>query len=218
MEYLKKIIIVLIGTFFIGLGVSFTKLSGLGTDALTALVFSIQYLIDIPFFSYTVCYLLVNGVFFILMLFFEKDKIKLGTILNFGLTGLCCDICIFLIGLLNIESSVLVIRILYSLIGILIMSFGIALYGGAKFGLAPYDVMPILISRVLKKVKYGFARVILDGLVGITAFILGFVILDKSDLIGINTILMFLFLGSILPYVSRFVSKYILKTEENIFE
>ena len=51
MSYLKRIIYVLLGTFCLGLGVAFIKLSGLGQDALSALVFSIHYLIDLPFFS-----------------------------------------------------------------------------------------------------------------------------------------------------------------------
>ena len=57
----------------------------------------------------------------------------------------------YLFGLLNLQSNLLIINLVYSLLGICIMVFGIALYGGANLGLAPYDVMPILINKVFKR-------------------------------------------------------------------
>lgn len=218
MSFLKRIIYVLLGTFCLGLGVAFIKLSGLGQDALSALVFSIHYLIDLPFFSFTVCYLAVNSIFLILTIIFKRDKINIGSILNFALTGVSCDIFMYLLGLLNIESTSIVINLIYSLLGICIMVFGIALYGGANLGLAPYDVMPILINKVFKKISYGTSRIILDVTVAILALILGVIILGRKDIININTVLLFCLVGTILPYFSKFVNKYIIKNDDKTFE
>ena len=218
MSFLKKIIYVLLGTFCLGLGVAFIKLSGLGQDALSALVFSIHYLIDLPFFSFTVCYLLVNSIFLILTIICKRDKINIGSILNFALTGLSCDICMYLIKFINIETNILIINLIYSLAGIAIMVFGIALYGGANYGLAPYDVMPILINKVFKKLNYGKCRIILDITVTTLALIIGVLILRRTDIININTVLMFCLVGSILPFFSKFVNKYIIKNTDKTFE
>lgn len=218
MSYLKRIIYVLLGTFSLGFGVALIKLSGLGQDALSALVFSIHYLIDLPFFSFTVCYLAVNSIFLILTIIFKRDKINIGSILNFALTGVCCDICMYLFGLLNLQSNLLIINLVYSLLGICIMVFGIALYGGANLGLAPYDVMPILINKVFKKISYGTSRIILDVTVTILALIIGVIILRRTDIININTILMLCLVGTILPYFSKFVNKYIIKNDDKTFE
>ena len=98
------------------------------------------------------------------------------------------------------------------------MVFGIALYGGANLGLAPYDVMPILINKVFKKISYGTSRIILDVTVTTLALIIGVIILKRTDIININTILMLCLVGTILPYFSKFVNKYIIKNDDKTFE
>ena len=218
MSQFKKIVIILIGTFIIGLGIAFTTLSKLGLDCLAALVFSIHYLIDIPFFSYSVCYIIINGIFCILVLIFLKDKIKLGSIINFVLTGVCVDICIILLTFIKMETDTFIIRVLYSLIGISLISFGVALYGGVNYGLAPYDALPLLITKLMPKVKYTFARIGIAVILIIISFIIGVLILKRSDIININTLLASILLSIQIPIFSKTINKTILKTGEAVFK
>lgn len=218
MNIFKKIIIVLIGTFIIGLGIAFTKFSNLGLDCLAALVYSFHYWIDIPFFTYGVCYIIINSIFCILVLIFLKGKIKLGSIINFVLTGFCVDICVFLLTLIKLETNIFIIRVLYSLIGISFISFGVALYGGVSFGLAPYDALPMLISKVFPKIKYGVARMIIALVLIFISLIIGVLILRRSDIININTLLASMLLSIQIPIFSKFINNRILKTNDHTFE
>lgn len=49
MRRLKKVMGIIIGTVFVGLGVSLYKLSSLGQDPLSAMVFSIMYIFNNEF-------------------------------------------------------------------------------------------------------------------------------------------------------------------------
>ena len=218
MSIFKKIIIVLIGTFIIGLGIAFTKVSNLGLDCLAALVYSFHYLIDMPFFSYSVCYIIINGIFCILVLCFLKGKIKFGSVLNFVLTGVCVDICVILLSLVKLETNIFVLRALYSIIGISFISFGVALYGGVNYGLAPYDALPMVVTKFFPKLKYSVARILIAIILIVISLIIGVLILKRSDIININTLLASVLLSIEIPIFSKFINKYILKTSENIFK
>lgn len=87
MKYVIKVVGILIGTMLMGLGVAFYKLSSLGQDSLSGMVMSIQYLINNEKINYTICYIAINLIFFILMLCILRDKIHIGTIINLLLTG-----------------------------------------------------------------------------------------------------------------------------------
>lgn len=217
MNIVKKIIVVLIGTFIIGLGIAFTTYSKLGQDCLAALVFSIHYLIDLPFFTYSVCYFIINGIFCILVLIFSKDKIHIGSILNFTLTGICVDLCIYLFSLIKMDTDIFVLRALYSFIGISLISLGIALYGSVNLGLAPYDALPFIINKVFKKIKYSIGRMIVALVCIIVAFVIGVLILNRSDIININTLLASVLLSVEIPIFSKMIHKNIIKTDINIF-
>ena len=82
MTTFKKIIGVFIGTIILGLGVAFFEISSLGFDGLSCLVVSIQQLINT---SYSIAYLLVNLLFFIIMIIFLRKQI--GIIKNNKLTS-----------------------------------------------------------------------------------------------------------------------------------
>ena len=87
MRSFKKISGIIFGTIFLGLGVSLYKLSSLGQDPLSAMVFSIMYLINNEYLGYMFFYLVINLIFFLLMLIFLRKEIHIGTIINLLLTG-----------------------------------------------------------------------------------------------------------------------------------
>lgn len=81
------------------------------------------------------------------------------------------------------DTSYLIFKIVYGLLGLIIASFGIALYGGARVGIAPYDSLPLILKLRFKKISYRFARIIIDLLCTIIALIIGVLILKRSDII-----------------------------------
>lgn len=217
MRSFKKISGIIFGTIFLGLGVSLYKLSSLGQDPLSAMVFSIMYLINNEYLGYMFFNLVINLIFFLLMLIFLRKEIHIGTIINLLLTGFFSDLFLKLFLYLNMDTSYLIFKIVYGLLGLIIASFGIALYGGARVGIAPYDSLPLILKLRFKKISYRFARIIIDLLCTIIALIIGVLILKRSDIINFNTILTFLAMGPIISFFGKIIGKYIYKKEEQPF-
>ena len=217
MRSFKKISGIIFGTIFLGLGVSLYKLSSLGQDPLSAMVFSIMYLINNEYLGYMFFYLVINLIFFLLMLIFLRKEIHIGTIINLLLTGFFSDLFLKLFLYLNMDTSYLIFKIVYGLLGLIIASFGIALYGGARVGIAPYDSLPLILKLRFKKISYRFARIIIDLLCTIIALIIGVLILKRSDIFNFNTILTFLAMGPIISFFGKIIGKYIYKKEEQPF-
>lgn len=217
MKQIKQIIGILLGTICVGLGVALFKLSGFGQDSLSAMIFSLMYLFDIEKIDYSVYYIGVNILFLIGMIFFLRKKIHIGTIINLLLTGVCASLFLKLFDWLNLEQGVWAIRLLYSILGLIIISFGIALYGSANLGIAPYDGLPIILNRFFPKLTYASARIIVDLCCTLVAFIIGVCILQKTDIIHINTILTFIVTGPLISFFSKKINQYIYRFDQEAF-
>ncbi len=214
MTKLKKISGVIIGTILLGFGVSLYKLSSLGQDPLSAMVYAIMYLCKIEHLSYMFWYIIINLIFLIIMFIFLRNKMHIGTIINLILTGVCSDLFYRLFIFLNWYSNSLILKIIYGLLGLIIVSMGIALYGSANLGIAPYDAMPKIIANKFKKIKYKYARIMIDLFCTIIALLIGVIILRRNDIININTILNFIFMGPLIAFFSKIFSKYFYQSQE----
>ena len=217
MRRLKKVMGIIIGTVFVGLGVSLYKLSSLGQDPLSAMVFSIMYIFNNEFLNYTFFYLMINFIFFLVMLIFLRKEVHIGTIINLLLTGFFSDFFLRLFLYFNMNTNNGILKIVYGLLGLIIVSFGIALYGGARMGIAPYDSLPLILKLRFKKLSYRLSRMIIDLLCTIIALVIGVLILKRTDIINFNTILTFLAMGPIISFFSKIIGKYIYKKEEQPF-
>lgn len=219
MTTFKKIIGVFIGTIILGLGVAFFEISSLGFDGLSCLVVAIQKLINT---SYSLAYLLVNLLFLIIMLIFLRKQIGLGSVLNYLLTGVFCDIFMYLFKIIHLtHSELLIINILFGLLGVLFLSLGVAIYANADLGVTPYDSIPLIIVKHFKlfnkTIKYHIARKIVDGTCIVLGVLIGTLYLKQHYIFGINTVLTFIFVGYIVSYSSKLINKYIYKKSNDTF-
>ena len=106
---------------------------------------------------------------------------------------------------------------MYSVLGIITVSFGIALYGSANLGVAPYDAMPMVINKYCPKIAYKYARIICDLSCLVVALIIGVIILRRSDIINVNTVITFITIGPLISFFSKIINKYIYKNETTTF-
>ena len=65
------------------------------------------------------------------MLIFLRKEVHIGTIINLLLTGFFSDFFLRLFLYFNMNTNNGILKIVYGLLGLIIVSFGIALYGGA---------------------------------------------------------------------------------------
>ena len=217
-KILYKILLVTLGTMFIGLGAALQKTSNMGQDPLSAMSFSFVYLVDVKWINYSVCYATINLLFFIFMLFALRKSIHVGTVINFLLTGVFCDLYLELFSILGIEINHIALKLIIGLFGILSVGFGVALYIGTNMGIAPYDAMPIIMTRKIPKLKFKYAKIITDLCCVLVAIIVGIIILHRNDIISVNTILSFLILGPSISLFNKFLSSTLYKNEEKVID
>lgn len=207
----KRLILMLLGVFIMGICVSVLRRVHLGTDPFSAMNYGLEKLLPISFGTLE---LITNGTMFFIVIFFNRKRLGLGTLGNMVLVGYTADFTDFIterclgIG----EITVLSTRIVVMLIAVTIFVFGVALYINAGLGESPYDGLPYIItnglSKALKKdVPFTAVRIGFDAFFTVVAYLLG-------GEAGIITILMVLSLGPVISFVAKMLSGVLGMEEE----
>lgn len=218
---IKRIICVIVGILCLGFGISLTIYSTLGSDPLATFLINLGYLGNV---NYTTAYLFVNFIFFLFMLIYIKDKVNIGTILALLLMGIFIDVFQnFLIGLPITEKvyESLTLKIVIVIIGILLSTLGVALYGESNLGLSPYDGCPLILSRLIKGFKFTYAKIGLDLLLVVLSLLLCFInktLNNEYYLPRIITFVSFVVYGPLISFFSVLVNKIIFKNQKRILK
>ena len=185
-----KITYSLIGTIFIALAVTMFRLASLGTDPYTTFNLGFSMFLNMEFGIF----LMYSSLLMLIYVFFaNRALIGIGTIFNIFIVGNLSDVFVNLITDNFGVFEGLPIRILISVLGILFISMGAALYIEAKEGVAPYDAMPIILAEK-SGMSYRLSRVIIDVSITVIGFLLG-------AGLGVNTVITAFFLG---PFIQFF--------------
>lgn len=145
-----------LGILFIGLCVSFLRLSQFGVDPFSAMNLGISGFIG---WSFGTWQLLVNAIILVVVFFQARSCIGAGTIINMVFVGYIADfICYVANDVVQIQMN-LPLRILALLLAQLMASMGVALYMVADMGIAPYDSVAIIIEKLThQKIPFHKAR------------------------------------------------------------
>ena len=148
-EDLKRIPLLLLGFILLSIGVMLTKRAVLGMDSWGVFHQGLSLNLGFTFGEITIYLGLLILIPSILLL---KTKIGIGTILNILLVGLMIDLSDFVftyIPITYIEKTVLLVA------GLIIMTFGRALYISTGLGEGPRDGLFVGLSRITKiDIKY----------------------------------------------------------------
>ena len=159
----KRTGVMVLGILFIGLCVSFLRLSRFGVDPFSAMNLGISGFIG---WSFGTWQLLVNAIILVVVFFQARSCIGLGTIINMVFVGYIADfICYVANDVVQIQMN-LPLRILALLLAQLMASMGVALYMVADMGIAPYDSVAIIIEKLThQKIPFHKARILLKAFV-----------------------------------------------------
>lgn len=163
MKITKRAGMMILGILFIGLCVSFLRLSGFGVDPFSAMNLGISGFIG---WSFGTWQLLMNAVILVIVFFQARHCIGAGTIINMIFVGYIADfVCWLVQDVVQIEMS-LPLRIIALVLAQLMASMGVALYMVADMGIAPYDSVAIIIEKLThQKIPFHKARVLSDVVV-----------------------------------------------------
>lgn len=201
-DFMKRLVVMLIGVFLMGFFLSFLIKVDLGTDPCTFMNLTISRKLGILFGTWQ---LALNAVLFVIVILFGKKCIGFGTIANMVFIGYIADFFGWLWDKTIPERyfTEFPSRAVIFALALLLFIISVSFYINADMGVSPYDAMPQIISdRVLTKVPYFIIRIGYDFLVIVIGVMFG-----GTPNIGI--ILMALFLGPIISVVGKFLGKHV---------
>lgn len=199
-NFVKRLIVMNIGVFFMGFFLSFLIKVDLGTDPCTFMNLTLSRFFGISFGNWQ---LILNVFLFIFVILFGRKFIGFGTIANMVFIGYIADFFVWLWEktLPEYLFTTFPYRAIVFAAALFLFIFAVSFYINAAMGVAPYDAMPQIISeRVLKKVPFAVIRICYDFLVILIGMLFG-----GTPNIGI--VLMALFLGPIIQIVGKFLNK-----------
>ncbi len=202
--YLRRVLIMVIGNIFLGMGVSLFKLSGLGNDAYDAMLMILAEKVGIDFGTF---FAMVSIGLFILLIFFGRKYIGPGTVVNMLGLGYIVSFWNWVWERLGLVPEGLIIQIPVMLIGVIICSFGLSLYQRPNVGTSPYDSSSLILAERFPKVPYQFFRIGTDAFCALITFISG-------GLLGLGTICAAFGLGPVISFFNRTVTDKLLGNQK----
>jgi Predicted membrane protein len=182
------------GVLITGFSVGMFNFSAFGMDPFQ--VFAHGIWTHIPL-GYGTFYSILNLIMLIFIFIIDRRKIGLGTFINIFLLGYDVQFSSWLFETI-IPSPTLGLKIVFLILGIIVMCFGSSLYFTGDLGVSTYDAVALILSE--KKVaRFQFCRIGSDFICTILGYLLG-------ATVGIGTIITAFFMGPVITVFNRKVS------------
>lgn len=185
---LKKIIIALCGTFLAALGIHLLVLTTMGADALSTFLLGLLNYVPIRFGTAS---LLFNVGTIIVLFFFRRDLLGLGSLIN----GFCLGPMLNLLDSLQLGELPQLVLYSFVILGPVTFGLGTGLYLSAGLGSGPLECLMYLAADLLK-LPLKWARMLLDAIFILSGFLLG-------GPVGISTLSVLLILGPMIEWTLK---------------
>lgn len=200
----RRLLMVLIGNVFAGLGIAIFRFSGLGNDPYTAMNLSVSACLGMQYANYQVIF---NLFLFLIQLLFGRELIGIGTLVNALLLGYIVSFFYNAMNALIAVPSRLWIQLITVFIGVLICTFGLSLYQTANAGVAPYDSLSLITKKHLPGIPYFWHRILDDGIAALVCFLTG-------GLVGLGTLISAFGFGPFIHFYNVHFSEKLLVRKE----
>lgn len=190
----RRIIMTIFGVLVAGFSVGMFEFSSFGMDPFQVFAHGVWNHISI---GYGTFYTILNLIMLVLIFIFDRHKIGLGTVINIFLLGYVVEFSSLFFNTL-IPNPTIGIRILFLMIGVIILSFGSSLYFIGDLGVSTYDAVALIMSD-RKIARFQYCRIATDLICTSIGFILG-------ATVGIGTLVTAFFMGPIISIFNNRVS------------
>ncbi len=185
----------LIGNIILGLGIAIFKFSFLGNDPFSAMMMALSSHTPL---SYAALTAILNTFIFIIELILGKRYIGLGTLVNWVFLAYFVTFFNYIMELFLSHPEQLFAKIIYLVLGVIIVSFGVSLYQASDSGIAPYDSLSLIMEE-RTPVPYFWCRLITDIICTFICFLAG-------GLLGIGTLTCALCLGPFVHFFNKTIT------------
>ena len=183
MEWMKKIIIIWIGSIIAAYGITLAMYAGFGGATLAVLWQGISKTFHI---SIGMASMIVAVVMIIFVFFYDRSQLHIGTVLYQIVYSLCVD----LFANAHIYSRHMWINVLLMLLGIILFAIGTGLYAAASLGRGSYEALTFSLAE-----KNGWQVRVVRSLLDAMMVIIG---VSLGGTFGIYTIVTILLSGPII--------------------
>ena len=209
-QFVKRIIMSVLGVVICGLSVGMFKFAALGIDPFQSLMSGLDAVIPIRFGT---LYVIVNAVLLLFALIFDRRKIGIATVINLFLLGYIVEFSQNLCMQLMPEPA-LWLRVVILLIAVVILCLSSALYFTANLGVSTYDAVALVWSEKQSKIKFMWCRVICDFVcvaIGVGLLLIsGMPFNELFGTVGIGTIITAFFMGPLITFFNVHVAQPLL--------
>lgn len=159
-ELIKRYLLLIVGVFFIALGIAVSKRSNLGISPVSSVanVMSLRF----DFFSVGTWLMLWNCLFILIQIIILRKRFKLIQLLQFPISlllGLFTDVCVSMVSYLTAESYSE--RLSLVLVGTVILAFGITLTVISDTVMNVGEAFVDVVAKSLGK-NFGSIKVVFD--------------------------------------------------------
>ena len=190
----RRLFMTVVGVFTCALSVGFFKQSAFGTDPFQCLCAGVDN--AIPSIGFGTLYVMICAVLLAVMLLIDRHHFGIATLINLFLTGYVVELSEWAIHTIFGDPT-MAMRVVYLIIGIVVMCFASAMYFTADLGVSTYDFIALYIAQKQSKVPFRFVRIATDFICVAIGFALG-------CMPGVGTIITAFFMG---PLISFFNDK-----------
>lgn len=198
----KTILAAAFGVMLVGIGVAFNNCAGFGNDPIGIVYDGIRSVSGMNQTQLGMASNIVNIALLVFLLFTGKRYVSVGTLVYLVPYGFCVNIGNFLYGQFAFSDSFF-LRIVFSVIGCMLLCLGVAIYITVDIGVDPFTGVVLVLTDVLKK-EYRYVKIGFD----FTMVILGTVLGGK---LGVVTVLTALLVGPVIQFFMNILKKYWLK-------
>jgi len=188
-EKYRRIAMTVAGVLMAGFSVGMFNFSGFGMDPFQVLAHGISMKLPL---GYGTFYTILNIIMLIAIFFIDRRKIGLGTFVNIFLLGYVVQFSSWLMEAW-IPGPTLAVRLVFLVVGIVIMCLGSSLYFTGDLGVSTYDAVALILSE-RKVARFQYCRIGSDFICTACGLLLG-------ATVGIGTLVTAFFMG---PFIALF--------------
>ncbi|MBE5772586.1 MAG: hypothetical protein E7337_01460 [Clostridiales bacterium] len=190
----RRVGMTLFGVFICAISVGFFNNSLFGADPFQCFANGLDIVIPLDFGT---LYTLISILMLVMVFFLDRHFIGLGTFINLFLTGYVAQFSTWAIGQLVPDPS-MAVRIVFLVVGIVVMCFASAFYFTADLGVSVYDAIALYLDNKLP-IPFRVIRICTDLVCVGVGFALG-------AIVGVGTLITALFMGPLIDYFNRKVA------------
>lgn len=216
-NFAKRLVLFFVGMTIIQFGVALFLKTNIGSDPMTVFTQGLANTLDKTGFRDTaivkaiagtntvtpgVANMIILVILTAIILFVERKRINVGTIICVVGVGPIIDLGVKVISYFPVENFNLIVKMLFVVLGCFIIAFGFSVLSASNVGVAPNDIVPFIIQDITKA-QYRTVRIIMDAVLLIGGFFLG-------GVVGIGTVISMFAIGPfiqlLLPYGEKIVN------------